>query len=403
VQPFDRRTFLTSSCAGASVALFTAFANSGIASEPTLPTIPPPQPKKKYRAAAIGWTGHGDFGHGLDLALVDLPHVELVAIADPDRAGLNAAAKRCRVDRTYADYRELLDKEDIDFVTIGMRHSDVHEEVIIHCAQAGKHIYCEKPLAVDLASFDRMLAACDDAKIKLQVALTNRASPAIHQALAMVRDGRLGRLLSLRAMGKCDHRGGGEDLMVLGYHNLDLMCLFAGQPQWTFAQVLEGDRDAKLSDARIGNEPIGPVTGDCVAAMYGFPGQVHGYFQSHRNLQAGTDRFSLEIHGSDGLITARSLADVMWLEGPVFNPAKPHEWKTITTPEWDAVANKYHWCHQRLIHDLLAAAENDREPIAGIHNTRWTQEMIQSTYVSHLAGSRVSLPLPAANRPHPLG
>jgi hypothetical protein len=92
----------------------------------------------------------------------------------------------------------------------------------------------------------------------------------------------------------------------------------------------------------------------------------------------------------------------MWLQSPVLNPARPHQWKPIAIPEWDAIENKYHRCHQWLIHDLLAAAEENREPIAGIHNTRWTQEMIQGVYVSHLDKSRVDLPLAADERTHPL-
>jgi predicted dehydrogenase len=359
-----------------------------------------PNLKKTYRAAAIGSTGHGDFGHGLDRALVGLPGIEFVAIADDNPDGLKEAGKRCDVDRLYADYRQMLDKEQIDLVTIGMRHADVHEPVIAHCAAAGKHMYCEKPLAPDLATFDRMVAACDENHVKLAVALPNRASPAIQKALAMVREGRIGKLCSLRAQGKGDRRGGGEDLMVLGYHNLDLMCLFAGQPQWTFAQVLVGDADAEKSDARPATEPIGPIAGDAVSAMFGFPDQVHGFFQSHRNEEAASDRFSLEIHGSKGIIATRSLADVVWLEAPAFNPAKPHQWQTITDPAWEALADKYTWCNHFLILDLLAAVEGDREPLTGIHNTRWAQEMIQSVYASHLARARV--PLPLEERTHPL-
>ena len=296
----------------------------------------------------------------------------------------------------------MLDTEQIDLVTIGMRHADRHEEVVVHCAEAGKHIYCEKPVAIDLTSFDRMVEACDKQGVKLSVALPNRVSPAIQQALRMVREGRLGKLLSLRAQGKCDRRGGGEDLMVLGYHNLDLMCFFAGQPQWAFAHVLQGNSDATKGDARQATEPIGPVAGDCVAAMFGFADQVHGYFDSHRDLQASNERFSLEIHGSAGTIAARSLTDVVFFEGPVFNPAKPHHWQPIQVAEWDALTNKYHWCHQQLVLDLLAAVEQDREPITGINHTRWVQEMIQSVYVSHLTQSRVALPLPKDQRSHPL-
>jgi hypothetical protein len=71
-------------------------------------------------------------------------------------------------------------------------------------------------------------------------------------------------------------------------------------------------------------------------------------------------------------------------------------------PQWDALPNKYHWCHQQLILDLLHAVENNREPITGIHHVRWVQEMIQSIYVSHLTQARVALPLPTDQRSHPL-
>jgi predicted dehydrogenase len=362
-----------------------------------------PPLKKTYRAAAIGSTGRGDFGHGIDLAFVDLPDVEFVAIADDNPAGLKEAGKRCGIERLYGDYRQMLEKEQIDLVGIGMRHADRHEEVITHCAKAGKHIYCEKPLAVDMASFDRMMAACDANQVKLAVALPNRASPAVQQALQLVRENRIGKLRSLRAHGKGDRRGGGEDLLVLGYHVLDLMCLFAGQPLWTFAQVMQGNADAKQSDARPATEPIGPIAGDCIAAMFGFNDQVHGYFDSHRNEDADSDRFSLEIHGAGGIIAMRSLADVVLFEGSSYNPAKQPKWEAIKVAAWDALPNQYLWCHQHLVRDLLSAAETNREPITGIHNTRWAQEMIQSVYVSHLAQARVPLPLPSDQRTHPLG
>jgi hypothetical protein len=92
----------------------------------------------------------------------------------------------------------------------------------------------------------------------------------------------------------------------------------------------------------------------------------------------------------------------MLFEGSSFNPAKRPEWQAIRSAEWDASPNKYLWCHQRLLHDLLQAVETGREPITGIHNTRWTQEMIQGVYISHLASSRVTLPLPGDKRTYPI-
>jgi predicted dehydrogenase len=72
-----------------------------------------------------------------------------------------------------------------------------------------------------------MIEACEKNNVKLAVATSNRASLAIAEAAKMVSEGRIGKLLMIRANGKDDRRGGGEDLMVLGYHMLDLMCLGA--------------------------------------------------------------------------------------------------------------------------------------------------------------------------------
>ncbi|NOY41718.1 MAG: Gfo/Idh/MocA family oxidoreductase [Planctomycetes bacterium] len=404
MQQYDRRIFLkyTGLTTATAAAMGSLPHEISWAESPTgLQLIERKPLKKLYRAAVIGSTGHGGYGHRMDRALVGLPNVELVAIADNDANGLQAAGKRNEIDRLYRDYREMLEKEQIDLVSIGTRHPVLHEEMVIQCAKAGKHIYCEKPLAVDLASADRMIEACDRHGVKLAVALPNRASLAIAEAVKMVREGRIGKLLRIRANGKDGRRGGGEDLMVLGYHMLDLMCLFAGDPQWVFAQVLEGDRDSQTTDAHAATEPLGPVAGDSLAAMFGFANQVHGYLESHRGLPGGDERFCLEIRGSKGMIALRSLCDVMWFDGPTLNPVKPLHWQPITTPEWDAIGDNDLWCRQSLVHDLLQAAEENREPFSSGKQTRWVQEMIQGVYASHLTQARV--PLPLKQREHPLG
>jgi len=400
----DRRSFLhqTALTAATAASFGNLLPSDAWAGGPAkLDTIVRKPLQKKYRAAAIGSTGQGDYGHRMDVALTDVPNIEFVAIADSNAEGLKKAGQRNRVGRLYADFHEMLDKEEIDVVSVGTRHSALHEEMILAAAKAGLHVYCEKPLAIDLASADRMIAACDGAGVKLCVALPNRASLAIAEAAKMVNEGRIGKILRIRANGKDDRRGGGEDLIVLGYHVLDLMCLFAGDPLWTFAQIQEGQRDAKPTDAKAASEPLGPVAGDCLAAMFGFPNQVHGYLESHRGLEGSSERFCIEIYGSEGIIASRSMSDVVWFEGPVLNPAKPHRWQVVSTPAWDAVADHDLWSRRALFHDLLQAAEENREPFSSGKQARWVQEMIQGIYASHLAQARITLPL--KQREHPLG
>src|SRR5688500_7210264 len=63
------------------------------------------------RAAVIGHTGRGDYGHGLDVIFNDVPGVTVVALADPEESGRAKAAARCGAARQYANYREMLEKE----------------------------------------------------------------------------------------------------------------------------------------------------------------------------------------------------------------------------------------------------------------------------------------------------
>src|SRR4051812_37363387 len=98
---------------------------------------------KRYRAAAIGSTGKGGFGHGLDSVFNDLDGVEFVALADDNPAGLWAVAKKTGVRNRYTDYREMLAKEKPDLVSIGPRWLDQRVAMVRAAAAAGCHIYCE--------------------------------------------------------------------------------------------------------------------------------------------------------------------------------------------------------------------------------------------------------------------
>lgn len=401
---FSRREFLTVSVAGGSLAALSTKTATGQFQTLNMPSLYTEISKplsKNYRAAAIGWTGHGNFGHGLDKVFNNLPGVEFVAIADKDPEGLAKAGKRNGINHLYSDYREMLKKEKPDIVSVAMRQSVWHEPIVVDCANAGAHIFCEKPIAPDLTAADNMLNACEKNNVLMAVAVQNRLSPAVHVAREIIQSGRIGRLLTMRGRGKEDSRGGGEDLMVLGFHILDLMRFFAGDPEWVFAEVLQHGRRISKADVYEGREPNGPMAGDQIDAMYGFSEGVKGYFETHRNLKDTLERFNLELYCSEGMITLRSLKPVMLLEEPVFNPEKKQKWQPLFIKEWDAIDDKMHWCNQQIVLDLLHAAEQNRQPVASGEDGRWALEMILGTYASHLAGKPVDLPL--KNRSHPLG
>ena len=141
-----------------------------------------------YRAATIGHTGRGNYGHSLEMSWVGLRDAEYVAIVDEDEAGREAAAKRTGARAQYADYRQMLESECPDLVAVAPRWVDCHAEMVIACAQAGaKGVLCEKPLARTLAEADAMLAACREAGTKIAVAHQSRVTPPVVAARELVR------------------------------------------------------------------------------------------------------------------------------------------------------------------------------------------------------------------------
>ncbi|MBM4026128.1 MAG: Gfo/Idh/MocA family oxidoreductase [Planctomycetes bacterium] len=362
---------------------------------------------QKYRVAVIGRTGKGNYGHGLDVVWNDIEQAQVVAVADADPKGLAAAAQRLKAPRTYADYRQMLDKERPQIVSVAPRWLDCHREMVLACAEHGCHVFLEKPMCPDLEQADEMVAAFEKRNLKLAIAHQTRYSPALAHAKKALADGLLGDLLELRGRGKEDARAGGEDLMVLGTHIMDLMRFFAGDPQWCAAQVRANGRPVTKADVREGAEGIGPLAGDEIHAMYRFGGITMGYFSTHHARHGAAARYGLEIRGSKGLLTTTTGAfpEVWFVEDPSWQPGRSKApWKRITSqgidrPEPIADPNHHHG-NRLLALDLIQAIETGRQPQGSMYDGRAALEMILAVYESHRQNAPVPLPLP--HRKHPL-
>lgn len=363
--------------------------------------------RKRYRAAVIGRTGRGDYGHGLDIVWKNVPDVEVVAVADDDKAGLRKAAERIGVDQAFGDYREMLDKVKPDVVSIGARWVDMHRELVVETAQRGVHIYLEKPLCPTLADADEMVAACERSHVKLALAHQTRYSPKIPVIQELIASGKLGRIVELRGRGKEDQRGGGEDTWVLGSHVMDLIRTFGGEPEWCLAAVTQEGRALQASDVVDGNEGLGPLAGDAVRAMYGLPKGVTAHFSSYRGAGGNPSRFGLEIYGTAGVIRMGTgyLPQVRWLEDSSWaSAANGTAWKNISSAGVDADEPlEDHGAHSGNLlaaKDLLAAIEEDRQPLNSVYDGRADVEMIVATFESQRRGGLVKFPL--ENRRNPL-
>jgi predicted dehydrogenase len=362
---------------------------------------------KIYRVAVIGRTGKGNYGHGLDVVWKSIENAEIVAVADEDAKGRAAAAERLKAKNAYGDYRQMLAKERPQIVSVADRWLDRHRDMVVACAEFGASIFLEKPFCRSLDEADAMVTTCERHHVKLAIAHQTRYSPRMRRVRELIAQGRLGDLLEMRGRGKEDSRGGGEDLMVLGTHIMDLMRLVAGDPRWCFARVTQDGRPVARQQVREGGEGMGPIAGDCIVAQYGFDEGVVGSFATHRARHGSGARFGLHLFGSKGIITLTtgSLPAAYFLDDPSWSPGRSKAaWQEITSaglakPELlkDGSALQGNiW----IVKDLMEAIEQDRQPLGNMYDGRAALEMILATYESHRRKGPVEFPL--VNRKHPL-
>ncbi len=390
----NRREFL------ASLGAFVAASTMGKSVESA-------QESKKYRACVIGDWENGQYGHQLHLAWKNLPNVEVAGLADPHEKARAKFGKEAGAAKTYADYKEMLATEKPDLVSIGPRFTIRHKEYLLASAEVNAHGYMEKPLAVDLAEADEMVAAIEAKNLKWAVAHQKRMTPQIaHVKKKVFEEGLIGDILEIRARGKEDKRAGGEDLLVLGTHSMDLLLYFLGKPEWVAADITVDGRPAKKEDVHEPTEPLGPVMGDRIQAIYGYGGGLKAYFSSMKSADGDGGRWGLDIYGSKGIVTIRipnepiifMLRDSSWAPGD-----KDAKWETLPdAPPALPTDNKelINTMNGFATADLLASIEENREPGVSMQKARDALEMIMGVYDSYIAGGVVKFPL--KERIHPL-
>lgn len=392
-----RREFLLGSAAAVAAAAWT---QPGVAQES--------QSGQRYRVAVIGHTGRGNYGHGLDTVWKSVPETELVAVADANPAGLASAVGRLGPIRGYADYRQMLDEVKPDLVAVTPRWLDQHCEMVLAAAERGaRGIYLEKPMARTLAEADAMTAACRKHGTKLAIAFQTRYSPKLAVVDELIRSGKLGTIVELRARGKEDSRAGGEDLWVLGTHMMNLMHYFGGRPEWCFGTVYREGRPVTQADVTEGSEGIGPLAGDEVHATYRLEKGITARFDSVRGGQGHPSRFGIEIYGSEGVIGLYNtgelpqvayLADSSWSPGRTGKVWQPVSSAGVGQPETQPDQG-LHGGNVRAVRDLIAAIEEDRAPLASIDDARMAVEMVAAVFESHRHGRPVAIPLETRDNP----
>jgi predicted dehydrogenase len=160
----------------------------------------------------IGILGAGLIGKDHLEKYEKIDGAEVVALCDLNEDLLKQMADKFNVPHTYTDFREMLKRDDIDGIDVCL-HNNLHAPMTIAALEAGKHVYCEKPIAGSYADGNRMIDAAKQANKILHVQLSFLYSIETKAAKMLIEDGKLGKLYHARSTG---HRRRGRPF-VDGY------------------------------------------------------------------------------------------------------------------------------------------------------------------------------------------
>lgn len=252
----------------------------------------------------FGVIGAGRIGklHAENLA-TRVPGVKVAAIADVNLKAAQDLADSLQIPAAEEDYHTLLSDPGIDAVVI-CSSTDTHAKIVVEAAEAGKHIFCEKPIDLGLDKIDSALEAVEKTGVKLQIGFNRRFDPNFRKARWMVAEGKIGTLHVLRITSRDPAPPPLSYISVSGgmfldmtIHDFDMARYLTGsevEEVYAVAGVMvdpaigdAGDVDTAIITLRFANGAIGTID-NSRQAVYGYDQRVEvfgskGMIQAHNN------------------------------------------------------------------------------------------------------------------------
>lgn len=354
---------------------------------------------KSVRVGMVGYKfmgkAHSNAYRALPMFFPDSIKPEMKAICGRNPDGLEQARAQFGWESSETDWRELIKREDIDLIDINAP-SDAHKEIALAAAAAGKHLFCEKPLALTLADSKEMLAAAEKAGVKHMVGFNYRFAPAVQLAKKIISDGRLGKIYHFRGWFLQDwiidpsfplvwrlqkEIAGSGSHGDLGAHVIDMARFLVGEfkevigmsetfiKQRPIAEAMTG-----LSAKGGGGGPKGDVTvDDATLFMARFDNGALGSFEATRFAAGHRCTNSFEINGSKGSIKfdfermnelqvffTDDAEDVQGFRR-VLATDPAHAYMDAWWPAGHTIGYEHTFTHE--VHELMQAFAEDRQPV----------------------------------------
>ncbi|WP_409342335.1 Gfo/Idh/MocA family protein [Paenibacillus sp. MBLB4367] len=332
------------------------------------------------------------------------------AICGRDQEGVKQAAEQFGWDSWTTDWRELVARDDIDLIDINAP-SDAHKEIALAAAKAGKHIFCEKPLALSLADAREMLEAAEAAGVKHMTGFNYRFAPAVRLARKLIEEGRLGRIYHFRAVflqdwiidpefplvwrlqkdiaGSGSHGDLGAHLIDLAHYLIGDMTEVVGTNETFVKERPLPSSMTGLSAKGSADAPRGPVTvDDATLFLARFANGALGSFEATRFAAGHRCTNAFEINGSLGSVKfdfermnelqvylAEDDADVQGFRR-VLATDPAHAYSEAWWPPGHTIGYEHTFIHEAV--ELMEALEEDRQPVPSFACGVKCQEVLEA-------------------------
>ena len=255
------------------------------------------------RIVNTGVIGAGRIGriHARNLKF-QIPGVKIIAIADVVIESAKKLSDELEIPVYEEDYHRLLKNDDIQAVII-CSSTDTHAQIIMEAAEAGKDIFCEKPIALEMEKIDRALAVVGKAGVKLQVGFNRRFDPSFKKAKELVEAGKIGTPHLLRISSRDPQPPPLDYIRVSGGLFLDMMIHDFDMARYLLKEeVTEMMATGHcLIDSSIGK--CGDI--DTAVVLLKFQSGALGTIDNSRQAVYGYDQ-RIEVFGSEGSVVVEN-------------------------------------------------------------------------------------------------
>ena len=271
----------------------------------------------------IGIIGAGRIGKvHMQSITYNVPTARVLGITDVFKDGLQELADKYGIEKVYNDYKEMLADKEIDAVLV-CSSTDTHADISIEAAQAGKHVFCEKPVDLTPEKVQAVIDAVDKAGVKLQVGFNRRFDHNFAHVRSLINDGKVGNLELIKITSRDPEPPPAEYAAVSGgmfldmtIHDFDMARFLAGSDVtevYASATCLvdpaigeAGDVDTAIINLKFENGALGVIDNSRRAA-YGYDQRIEVFGSKGAAMAANDTPTNVTIMNAEGVTTDKPL------------------------------------------------------------------------------------------------